>query len=185
MEASSPLFLTVTMWRWHEWTLKSTSGTFVLCRGRSQRCLYIGTECVLLPGLLFFVISTLSPVCGGYISGIRKLTCVTLMSGSGLLICSRDLYQLFVLQKQSIHQLMYTSRNPGAIVGINVTLGITMAGQQQPVSLLTHRKKNTWQCQWVLPSSSSFLFKHHAAEFRSVTPAALPPPPHLPFFNPL
>lgn len=35
---------------------------------------------------------------------------------------------------------MYTSRNPGAIVGVNVILGITMAGQQQPVSPLTHRK---------------------------------------------
>lgn len=36
---------------------------------------------------------------------------------------------------------MYASRNPGAIVGVNVVLGITMAGQQQPVSPLT--QKNT------------------------------------------
>lgn len=36
---------------------------------------------------------------------------------------------------------MYTSRNLGAIVGVNVILGITMAGRRQPVSPLTHTEE--------------------------------------------
>lgn len=36
---------------------------------------------------------------------------------------------------------MYTSRNLGAIVGVNVILGITMAGRRRPVSPLTHTEE--------------------------------------------
>lgn len=64
---------TVTMWRWYERTLESTSGTFVLCEGCSHRCLFIVTECASRPGLLF-IISLLNLSARGWTHTVRTHT---------------------------------------------------------------------------------------------------------------